>query len=209
MKKIIITQRIIDTLEYVEKRDALDVRWAAVFTKLNFLPIIIPSNFDCNAYFSELELDGIILTGGNDISTVSNDENSLIRDELEKNLLTLAVKNNVPIMGICRGMQLMTEHFGGTIANKQGHVGGKHKILIDKGSIYHKELMDMNEVNSFHNYAVTKVPQNFVASAKCEDGTIEAMENTQQKILGIMWHPERNAPLKEADLNLMKRFFND
>ena len=208
MKKIAITQRIIDNDTYAETRDALDVRWAGIFERLNYLPIIIPSNFDNIKFFKELEIDGIILSGGNDLSVFSQDKNSLKRDEQEKSLLNYAIKNKIPVLGICRGMQLMAEHFGGKLKKTNGHVGNKHKITACKDSWFYKDIKNVTEVNSYHNYAVTVVPPGFKPSAKSADGTFEAMECPEKKLFAIMWHPERNKPLEKSNINLIQHFFD-
>ena len=69
MKKILISQRLISNQNYFEVREALDVKWGALFKKLNFLPVILPIEFGYKKYFETLKIDGIVLTGGGALLT--------------------------------------------------------------------------------------------------------------------------------------------
>lgn len=208
VKKVAITARLIENDTYAEKREALDVRWGGLFNELNFIPIVLGINFDFKKVFSEIGVDGIILSGGNDVSAVSNDPNSKLRDDFEIAIIEHALKNNIPVLGVCRGMQLMAHHFGGKITTVKDHTGSRHSIQATKGSKFYKELNDHKQVNSFHNYAVAEVPVDFVVSATAAGGTIEAMEHSKKQALGIMWHPERNEPFDNSDLSLIRKFFD-
>ena len=209
MKRIAITQRIIETTEYVETRDALDVNWMKVFKALDFLPIILPSNFDSIKIIAELKPAGIILSGGNDLSSFSNSNVNTERDAHEIKLLKYAMQNSIPVMGICRGMQLMSQELGGKLKKTEGHVGKMHSISANKNSKYSSTLQSLNQVNSYHNYVIEKLPNEFLPSATSEEGYFEAMEHQTLPILGIMWHPERNSELKKEDLELFKQIFGD
>jgi len=111
MKKIAITQNIIINESYKETREALDIKWGLLFQKLGFLPIILPIDYDFKSYFDSLHLDGILLTGGNDLSIINPNIESIKRDIFEKSLIKYAIEHNIPIFGVCRGMQIMAEYF--------------------------------------------------------------------------------------------------
>ena len=72
---------------YYEMREALDVKWGKLFKKMNFVPIILPIEFQYKKYFDFLKIDGIILTGGNDLNSVNKNNISLKRDNFEKKLI--------------------------------------------------------------------------------------------------------------------------
>ena len=114
----------------------------------------------------------------------------------------------IPILGICRGMQLIADYFGGKLTKIEGHVGNKHKITVDQNSSFYSNLKNIQEVNSYHNYAVSVLPKEFNPSALCNDGTFEAMENSQLKIFAQMWHPERTEPFDQSNLNIFEQLFN-
>lgn len=210
MKKILITQRLFEHSEYVEQREMLDVKWGSLFNELNFLPIVLPIEFDFENYFKEFSIDGLLLTGGNDLnSTNKNDILSFKRDLFEKKLIDYAITNNIPILGICRGLQVIAEYFGSTMKTVSGQVAIQHRLNINKESKYSKELSYLSKVNSFHNYAIDHLGEELIVSATNESGIIKAIEHTHYNIFAQMWHSERENPFNEYELNLIKKVFND
>lgn len=209
MKKIAITQRLIDTQSYFEWRDCLDIRWGKLLAELDFIPILLPIEYDYKKIFQELHIDGVIFSGGNDLVRFSNNELSKKRDTFEKEILKYSILNKIPVLGVCRGIQLIGDYFGAALTQVPGHVGTKHELDINLLSKYANLLINLGEVNSFHNYAIETIPDNFIISAKSRDGVIEAIEHSTEKIFGIMWHSERVDPFDQSEKQLIKEFFND
>lgn len=207
MIKIALTQRLLLNQNYFEMREALDVKWGGLFKKLNFLPVILPIEFDYKKYFNSIKIDGIILTGGNDLSTLNQNNLSLKRDGFEKKIIQYAIKKNIPIYGMCRGMQIIAEHFGASFKKVKGQVATRHSLIVNKKSKYFKELNRISTVNSFHNYAIDSLPKNMMASATNENGIIKAMEHKKYKIFGQMWHSERENFFDKNQTILIKKFF--
>lgn len=209
MKKIAITQRLIENHNYYEIRDALDIRWAELYKSLDYLPILLPTNYDFEKYFELIDINGIILSGGNDLYYLTKDKLSKKRDIFEKEIIKFAIKKSIPILGICRGMQIIVDYFnGGSEFEKvNGHIGTNHRILFSEESKYKNELKKLTFVNSYHNYGIRKVPKGFVVSATSEDGLIEAMENKEYNIFCQMWHSERQVHLNENELMIVKKLF--
>lgn len=207
MKKIAITQRLIENNNYYEIRDALDIRWALLFKSLDYLPILLPTNYDFETYFKEIKIDGIVLSGGNDLGYLSDGKLSKKRDIFEKGLIKCAIEKNIPILGICRGMQIMADYFNGEFEKVNGHVGTKHRILCSEESNFKEYLKKLDFVNSYHNYGIREIPDNFIISARSEDGFIEAMENNKLNIFCQMWHSERQFPFNEYELMIIKNLF--
>lgn len=112
MKKIIITQILTRHQNYQEVRKCLDIRWADIFRKVWCLPIIVPTACTVRDYFYEVKIDGILLSGGNDLSLFSNDDLVIKRDNFEKELIEVGLENKAHIFGICRGMQIIRAYFG-------------------------------------------------------------------------------------------------
>ncbi len=158
--------------------------------------------------------DGLLLTGGGDVhpnSYGNNDaqaqtkETDERRDTFEFGLIDRALAGKLPILGICRGMQSMNVHLGGTLhldlesSGFAGHTegGGKenrHQVNIESKSFLESVAgVDSAEVNSFHHQGADKVGNGLRVSARSEDGVIEAMEWTEGKpfLLLVQWHPER------------------
>jgi len=208
MKKIAITQRIIKNNEYSEIRDALDVRWAELCGRLNYLPVLLPTYYDFRTYFKSLKIDGIILTGGNDLSSLSfGSELSQKRDVFEKNLIEFGIQKEITILGVCRGMQVIADYFHSEFEKANDHVNTKHRLVASDLSRYKNILKKISFVNSYHNYGIKNLSANFIVSARSNDGTIEAIEHKKYRIFGQMWHPERENPFRKTELRLIEGLF--
>ena len=178
-------------------------------------PLIIPPFDNADAMISLLDrIDALVLSGGSDINPLYLDEEPLrelgsinsARDWHELILVRLAADRQIPILGICRGIQVMMASLGGklyqdiykeasaTLKHSQDsdrHVC-THTARIVQGSrlaqIFNTEILP---VNSFHHQAVKEVAPGFAVSALSPDGLIEAVESTQHKsMIGVQWHPE-------------------
>jgi len=178
-------------------------------------PVVIPPYDDEKALVSLLEtLDGIVLSGGADIDPDYLGEEPLDcvsinprRDGQELMLVRLAVDRQIPVLGICRGIQVLTAALGGKlyqdiksqhdrpcIEHSQTIARGlpSHDVKLEKDSLlYDLFKKDTLAVNSFHHQAVREVPAGFRVTAVAPDGIIEGMESTSfRPILGVQWHPE-------------------
>ena len=141
------------------------------------------------------------------MSTLNQNNLSLKRDGFEKKIIQYAIKKNIPIYGMCRGMQIIAEHFGASFKKVKGQVATRHSLIVNKKSKYFKELNRISTVNSFHNYAIDSLPKNMMASATNENGIIKAMEHKKYKIFGQMWHSERENFFDKNQTILIKKFF--
>ncbi len=159
---------------------------------------------------------GILLTGGNDIVPSiygkAKEKNKcedfdVNRDSLELKLIRAAVKRKMPVLGICRGEQILNVGNGGSlftdiptdIGKKVSHRNDTmayHHVVIKEGTLLYK-ICGVNEgtVNSAHHQCVDKIAGNLVVSAKADDGVVEAYELKDQSsepfMLGVQWHPEK------------------
>lgn len=192
-------------------------------------PVVIPSYDNEKALVSILDtLDGLVLSGGADIDPDYLGEEPLDcisvnprRDAQELMLVRLAVERQIPILGICRGIQMLTAALGGKLYQDIKTQHGKpciehsqtiarglpsHDVKIEKDSLLHSLMgTETLAVNSFHHQAVKEVPQGFRVTAMSEDGIIEGMESTTfRPILGVQWHPE--CFILEADRTMMPIF---
>ncbi len=209
MKKIFITQRLADNETYFEQREMLDISWGKLFQEINLLPIILPYEYNFENYFKEFKIDGILLTGGNDLNSLNENRLSKKRDEFEKRLISYAIKNCIPIFGVCRGMQIIAQYFGSTFRRIKGQVNIEHQLKVTQNSKYFTYLNQLNKVNSFHNYSIDNISNELIISATSESGIIKAIEHKKYKIFAQMWHSERVEPFNNNELNLIKDFFND
>ena len=124
-------------------------------------------------------------------------------------ILDYAVSHNVPLIGICRGMQVINTFFGGKIqsTNNSEHVKNDHFVNITNHSLFKNEQI---QVNSFHHNIITlsnlgKNLSTFAISKN--DNTIEGLIHNELPIFGVMWHPERN-PNDNSNILLKKIFSN-
>lgn len=207
MKRIAITQRMVTNTSYPEIRDALDVQWGRFFFEMNWIPVIIPSMYPIELFLEQMSIDGIILTGGNDLYSVNQNDLSKKRDAYELFLIDYALNNKIPILGICRGMQLINEYFGGTLKEINGHTSTEHSITIEKENRFLKAY-NRNSVNSFHNYTIDTMGNDLKIAGRSNDGAIEAFEHSTKPILSLMWHPEREQIFAEADKQSIKMLFD-
>ena len=174
--------------------------------------------------------DAVILTGGHDVNPLIYGEElqkgiqgiSNERDAFDLKLIEETIKANKPMLGICRGMQLINAYLGGTLyqdiykANvaKLEHVSfdtlsvGAHHITIKEQSFLHRATgLKKMLVNTEHHQAVKDVAEGFKVTAKSSDGIIEAMEDVHRKIYLVQFHPEAMAVNNNGEaINIFKEF---
>ena len=153
------------------------------------------------------EYDGLILCGGNDISPSYYGEEingskdiDDVRDKAEFELADKFIKSGKPVMGICRGYQLLNIYFGGSlyqdIENSSLHRSTTegdafHKSTANEGSILHSLYGKEFIVNSAHHQAIKKAGEGIVVTSFAQDGTADAFEHSSLAVIGVQWHPER------------------
>ena len=194
--------------KYYELREGLDVRWARLFSELGFLPISIPIECNFESYFENICIDGILLTGGNDLSIVNDNRLSQKRDQFEIELVSFGLKHEIPIFGICRGMQLIGRYFDCSFKPVENHIAVEHELKISDNSDFKLYLEKLEKVNSYHDFAISNVNGGLLIAAQSGDHVIEAIEHKDHRVFGQMWHCERSIPLKVKELDLMSAFFN-
>ena len=205
--KIGITQRVDKVIDYNEIRDGLDQNWIHLLNIVGLDVIPIPNQIkNVKEFYLNLGIEGIILTGGNDLYELKTNNNvSLERDNVEKVLFEVAKDLGHPILGVCRGMQHICMILGERIVKINSHVSKRHNLRI-KGLIEYP----MNyEVNSFHNWGLKKLKPStdLIVLAYTSDGSIEAVRHKNKRIFGIMWHPEREQKFSEFDIQFIKHIF--
>lgn len=199
-----ITQRVDHLPDRNERRDGLDQRLSALLDSAGLLPVPIPNLLrDPAAFVDAMGLDLIILSGGNDLAHLpAASAPASERDSTEARLLDLTTERGIPVLGICRGLQMMVDHAGGTLTRVEGHAGTTHEIDVLDDSLW--PLRHRRVVNSFHNWAVTPdmLGGSLAALALAPDGTVEAAHRPGLPQVCVMWHPEREPP-DPGDLDLI------
>jgi putative glutamine amidotransferase len=196
------------------------------------LPFLIPILSDGEAIHRQIEMmDGVLLTGGQDVSPQFYNEKPyacesicLERDLHEIAVLKVADLLNKPILGVCRGIQMINVAFGGTLYQDIGaHFPTKafeHSQKMDKNEVSHSvkiypkttlsRIFESETIitNSFHHQAIKELAPGFQVSARAEDGVIEGIEKGEEGsyIVGVQWHPELMVEKHPFMLKLFKDF---
>ncbi len=206
MKKIIVTQRVDVITEYSERRDAIDQRWVDLLLSIDIFPIFVSNNISYVKYLFENEnIDGVLLTGGN--SLLKYGGNAPERDSVEKFILKYSIEMDIPVLGVCRGMQLIQDFFGISLKEINNHVSVCHILSVKKGLRLSFNVESIPDANSYHNYGTDKKSEELLTVAHSLDGIIMSVEHKSKNIFGIMWHCERNHPFREGDKKLIKQVF--
>ena len=187
MKKVLVTQNIMHN-KYHLACDSLEQDFNEFLFKSGLFPFV--------QLFEHANPSGIVLSGGNNIGDFP------IRDKLENLLISFAINNNLPVVGVCRGAQIIASYFGSMLVSKsEKHAGKTHSIKPLESVVFHRSI------KSHHNYAITSVGKNLRATFLAEDDSIEGIEHNDLPIKGIMWHPERQSEIHIEDLNYFKNYF--
>lgn len=204
MKRIIYTQRVEVIESYQERRDCADQRIGQFLSSCGFLPVPLPNQaMLAEAFIRDLSPSGIVLTGGN--SLVKYGGNAPERDEMDAELIRVAVEKGIPLYGFCRGMQSIIDFFGEDLADVEGHIGVRMMLHGKRDS----RFGNFNrEVNSYHKQACRAVRNGELeVLAESADGVVKAIRHKKYLILGTMWHPEREAPFRNADIEMLQSLF--
>ena len=206
MKRIGVSMRVDYVSTHDERRDAIDQAWSGTLLTMGYLPVPLP-NIDkryVESLVSDLRLEGVVLTGGNSLGHLEEHEGCKApeRDSFEIELLALLQKRKLPVIGVCRGMQVINYYFGGTLSKIDRHIATKHAIQS-----VHESFVLPNEVNSYHSWGIrnSDLASELVPIAKDLSGNIEAFVDNDETLLGIMWHPERELYTNELDVSLFKK----
>ncbi len=171
------------------------------------------NNFELLTFFPEqkveenVSIQGLLLTGGGDVEEGTHYEEGCgevegvikARDELEFSLLRIAYSRNLPILGICRGHQMINVFLGGKLFKDlpcrgyQVHNGGvMHEVTLNTDSYFGKKYdLETFIVNSYHHQGVSRLAPGLFPWAHSTDYVLEAFESRNAQIIGVQWHPER------------------
>ena len=192
------------------------------------IPFIIPFNENEEVIKAQMEMiDGLLLSGGQDVAPKNYGEEPTPklgdifpeRDDFEYALLKSALEAKKPVLGICRGSQIINTYFNGSLYQDLSYIGKdvlKHNQVNSPSMVTHSVTIDKSSklfdifgeekimVNSFHHQAVKKVGEGLVKTAKAPDGIVEAIEKTDYPFLvAVQWHPE----MLQNSVDMMNKLF--
>lgn len=199
-----------------KKRSAASSTYIEAVRRAGGIPVVIPMLEKEDLYAVIKHMNGILLPGGEDVSPERYGENpepklgkvTPKRDEFDIAAIKIAHKYGLPILGICRGEQIINVAFGGSlyqdlptlnptseINHRQKDPGSVTTHMVNIANNSHLRAIlgcEKMPVNSHHHQAVKKVAPGFTVVATAEDGVVEAIENfSHGYILGIQFHPEK------------------
>lgn len=199
----------------LEEKHFLTHFYVQVVESLGGIPVILPSVDITLVNMVYDMVDGLIFSGGSDVDPFFFGENpkkgigeiTPVRDHFELCLAQRALKGIKPVLGICRGIQVLNIAAGGNIYQDIGEVTVQehdqkapkwfpfHEVEIIENSLLYKIIGRKKiKVNSFHHQSVKDLGQGLVKVAWSNDGLVEALESRSQekRIIGVQWHPECN-----------------
>jgi putative glutamine amidotransferase len=197
------------------------------------IPYILPYTKDQTAIDEVIRhINGLLLSGGVDIDPTLFGEEPIPglgeimpeRDELETALIERALKVNLPILAICRGIQMLNVAAGGNMyqdiynqksnllqhSQRAPHTHLSHFVQTkEKTLIRTISALEVFKVNSFHHQAVKDPAPGFVISATSSDGVVEAIESQEHNfVLGVQWHPEFLTPFDDVSNKIFTAFIH-
>lgn len=212
-----ISMRVTHNASYPEPRDSLAHDWPTWLDAVGHQPVMLPNRLrDPKAYLRAARVDGLILTGGDSIFPSPDDgEEAQARVVTERAAIDMAIEDNLPILGICRGLQMLNHFFGGEIIDDiatqlpdaQSHVARNHSVELLA------PFAEFNEgsrlaVNSYHDQGVVLqgLASDLKVFALSDDGLVEGLVHSELPILAVQWHPERVNPGRDLVMALLGRF---
>jgi putative glutamine amidotransferase len=175
---------------------------------------------------------GVVLTGGGDVDPRlygGDPKHPKVlgvdpkRDDFERTVIDSAVRQKIPLLGICRGLQIVNVHLGGTLivdlpeSGHAGHTGNpetdvRHGVTLKAASVIHREKQSVHgEVNSYHHQAADQPGAGLCFTALSADGVAEAIEPVPGAIpsffLLVQWHPERMADVENPMCTSVRNSF--
>ena len=197
------------------KMSTVDRQYVEAVIAQGALPVIIPTTPDFYLAKDYIDsVDALLVTGGCDVHPLYYSAEPHVavatfsqeRDYFEEALINSAIEKGIPVMGICRGMQMINTVLGGNliqhipaqVENPICHVQKDdeqwepcHTVKIEKDSILYPIFGEMAFVNSYHHQAVKDLGRGLTPIAYSPDGICEAYECREKKILAVQWHPEK------------------
>ena len=216
-----------DGAEEMFTMDKTQIHYIKAVQRGGGIPITLPvlEEFDIETIRRQVELiDGLLIQGGVDVNPSLFGEESkpelditdIQTDKFILELIKIAKEKKIPILGICKGIQILNVAYGGTLYQDLKYAGvdnslhkqeanticnHKHTVKVVKDSLLNKLIpgKEILYVNSYHHQAVKDLAKGFIIDAKSEDGIIEAMhlDDDSQWVLAVQWHPEQQIRISD------------
>lgn len=197
MKLLAVSQRVDVCDSRNERRDALDQNWHLLLQQAGFMALLLPNQPDIAVeLLQRFQPTGLLLTGGNSLNSCGG--NAPERELSELAALRWALDHQHPVLGVCRGMQLLQAYFGQTFTKVHNHVCKELPAVVDGSP---------RLINSYHEFGTFDHTSQWQCFAQAQDGVIKGIRHQSLPWTGIMWHPERVSPFHPADIQLFNKVF--
>lgn len=220
---------------YRQPQVSVYANYLQVLQRVGLMPSLVTPAHDQDSVEALVRSSrGLVLSGGEDVEPSRYGEEpvpelgevNVVRDTMEWRALEVALAMDIPVLGICRGMQVLNVFLGGTlyqdlptqrgdmISHDQTSPWGHHHhdVSCAPGTLLHGILGDCVplKINSFHHQAVKDLAPGLRCTAQAEDGLIEGIESENHRwVLGVQWHPERHeaeAPNTDPNIRILEAF---
>jgi gamma-glutamyl-gamma-aminobutyrate hydrolase PuuD len=193
-----ITQRVVTVPHRAEIGDYLDHRWAQRLADHKLTALPLPNHLQAmRSVLRAVPVRLLILSGGNDLAALPGATDAHPhRDEAEFAAIEYARDREIPVLGICRGAQLLVSRLGVQLHRCGGHAGTVHGLRTFGTAPSGWAWPPRFEVASHHDWVIPRhpLPAAIEVLAEADDGTVEAFAHPAERQWGFMWHPEREAP---------------
>ncbi|NNE04385.1 MAG: C26 family cysteine hydrolase domain-containing family [Xanthomonadales bacterium] len=207
---VAVSMRLAPATGYHEDRDAISHDWCVFISRLGLSPVLIPNvSEDVVPIMKATGVERILLTNGDSLGPLDNEKDGprpSRRDMAEFAILDHAVAHEIPVLGVCRGLQAINVYFGGRLTRNleqvtgEAHVAQTHEVELSGGNRY--------EVNSYHDEGVLEgqLAEPLRGIAFSAGGVVEALEHHSLPIWAVQWHPERTGAPQRLDRQILERW---
>ena len=212
-------------------KNYVNVDYVNAIIKAGALPVLIPVTAN-EQYLNEIlnHIDALLVTGGEDVNPIVYNESyhllqgdsSYERDMFDISMIKKCVELKKPMLGICRGLQIINVAFGGTLYQDISEVSDSvhnhrqkeekyypiHYITNEKDSFLYSIFNERCAVNSFHHQSIKVLGDGIKVTSRADDGVVEAIEHVELPIYGVQFHPEMMAEKNNNMQTIFNHFVN-